>query len=184
MTQFKFNVAQLLRENIGTRRDYTFTEDQLRLDETLILHNIQGNVRFTRTTTGVFAQISTQGVVRLVCVRSLEEFDYAIELNINEEIHSVVDVFTGVSLSQPDEEDPFFLTENHMADIGEIIREYTLLELPLSPIAEAYRDRPVHYTVQSADSDESGEEGDIDARLQVLKAWAEQHIKNSDSNSS
>lgn len=184
MTQFKFNVAQLLREPIGARRDYTFTEDQLPLDETLILRDIQGNVRFTRTATGVFAQIKAQGVVRLVCVRSLEEFDHPVEMDIDEQIHSVIDVFTGVSLAQPDEEDPFFLTENHMADVGEIIREYTLLALPLNPIAEAYRDMPIRYTVQSADDDDaSGAETDIDARLQVLKTWGEQHSKNSDSSS-
>lgn len=175
MTQFKFNVAQLLRENIGARRDYTFTEEQLCLDDTLVLRDIQGSVRFIRTATGVFAQIITHGLVRLVCVRSLDEFDYPVQLDINEEIHSVIDVFTGVALSKPDEDDPFLLTENHMADIGEIIREYTLLELPLSPVSEAYRDLPVRYTVQSTDGDsESDEDAEIDARFQVLKSWAEQ----------
>lgn len=185
MTQFKFNVAQLLRENIGSRRDYTFTEKGLRLDETLVLRDIEGSVRFTRTATGVFAQLRTKGLVRLVCVRSLEEFDYPVQLDVHEEMHSIIDVFTGVTLDQPEEDDPFLLTENHMADIGEIVREYALLELPLSPVAEAYRGQPVRYTVQSdTTNDVSDEDADIDARFQVLKTWTEDQAKKRDRNSS
>lgn len=171
MTHLKFNVAQLLREAIGARRDYDFAEDRLPLDTTLVLRNIAGSVRFTRTAGGVYAHIQARGAVRLVCVRSLEEFDQLVELDISEELHSVIDVTTGVGLPKPSEEDPFFLDELHMADIGEVIREYTLLELPLNPVCEAYRNTPVNYTVQSEGVDEETEDG-VDERLEVLKMWS------------
>lgn len=183
MTDIKFNVAQLLREPIGSRRDYDFTEDRLPLDDTLTLHNIVGAVRFTRTATGVFAHIHASGLVRLVCVRSLEEFDQRIDLEVSEEMHSVIDVVTGVTLPGPTEEDPFYLDELHMADIGEIIREYTLLELPLNPVCEAYRDMPVSYTVQSEGAEEETADGaQIDKRFEVLKTWAERQSDKSDTN--
>jgi uncharacterized protein len=171
MTQLKFNVAQLLREVIGARRHYEFEEPALPLDDTLVLRDIWGEVQFTRTASGVFARISVQGTVRLVCVRSLEEFDYALYLAPAEEMHSIVDVVSGVPLASPTEEDPFLLDELHMADIGEIIREYALLELPLNPVSEAYRDQPISYTVQSAEDEESDEEAGIDKRLAILKSW-------------
>lgn len=171
MTQLKFNVAQLLREVVGARREYTFTEESLPLDETLVLRDIHGTVRFTRTTTGVFVHIRAGGVVRLECVRSLESFDYPVQLDVVDEMHSVVDVMTGMALQKPPEEDPFMLDELHMADVGEVIREYTLLELPLNPISEAYRDQPVSYTVQSEGAEDEDDEP-VDARLEVLKAWA------------
>jgi uncharacterized protein len=180
MSTIKFNVAQLLREAIGTRRDYTFTEPTLPLDDTLTMRDLAGQVRFTRTATGVYAQVAVTGVVQLVCVRSLEEFDYELALEFSDQFHSVIDVMTGVTLPQPIEDDPFMLNELHMADIGEAIREYALLELPLNPVSPAYRDQPVSYTVQSdgideADTaDETDQPADADA-IEALKAWAAQH---------
>lgn len=176
MTDLKFNVAQLLREEMGARRDYTFTEDALSLDEKLTLRAISGSVRFTRTATGVWVNVRARGTVRLTCVRSLEEFDHEVALEFADQFHSVIDVYSGSTLPKPAEEDPFFLDELHMADIGEALREYTLLELPLNPVSPAYRDKPVSYTVQSEgieDDGEPGEEGD--GTLDALKAWAERH---------
>jgi len=43
MTDLKFNVAQLLREDIGARRDYTFAEDALPLDDETTLQQLDGN---------------------------------------------------------------------------------------------------------------------------------------------
>jgi uncharacterized protein len=180
MTDLKFNVAQLLREEMGARRDYDFTEQALALDEQLTLREISGTVRFTRTATGVWANVKAQGVVRLTCVRSLEEFDYPMQLVFADQFHSVVDIFTGGGLPQPIEEDPFLLNELHMADIGEALRAYTLLELPLNPVSPAYRDQPVSYTVQSEGLEdevqprpEPLDDGELD--VDALKAWAERH---------
>ncbi|HMQ29505.1 MAG TPA: DUF177 domain-containing protein [Chloroflexaceae bacterium] len=176
MTDLKFNVAQLLREEMGSRRDYSFTEAALPLDETLTLREISGSVRFTRTATGVWANAKATGTVRLTCVRSLEEFDYPVSVEFADQFYSVIDVFTGGSMPAPSEEDPFFLDELHMADIGEALREYTLLELPLNPVSPEYRDQPVNYTVQSEgieDEAEPGEEGE--GTLDALRAWAERH---------
>jgi uncharacterized protein len=171
MSQLKFNVAQLLRETIGTRRDTTFEEPLLALDDSLTLREISGKVRFTRTATGVYAHVQAHGVVRMECVRSLEEFDYPVELDFSDEFHSVIDVFTGGPLGEPPEEDPFFLTDQHMADLGDAIRAYTLLALPMNPVSPAYRDAPVSYTVESEGIED--EEVEVDERLSALKAWAQ-----------
>jgi uncharacterized protein len=178
MTDLKFNVAQLLREEMGARRDYSFTEDGLDLDESLRLRAISGTVRFTRTATGVWANVKARGTVRMICVRSLEEFDQLVELEFSDQFHSVVDVFTGSTLPSPIEDDPFLLNELHMADIGEAIREYTLLELPLNPVSPAYRDKPVSYTVQSEgieETDEGEQSEPAENPLEALKAWADRH---------
>jgi uncharacterized protein len=175
MSTLKFNVAQLLREPVGARRDYDFSEERLLIDEALWLTNIQGNVRFTRTTTGVYAQVRAQGIARLTCVRSLEEFDHQVELDFSDQFHSVIDVMTGASLEKPAEEDPYFLNELHMADVGEAIREYTLLALPINPVSPAYRDKPVTYSTQSEDVEDPDEP--IDARFEALREWAEQNKK-------
>ncbi|NCC32090.1 MAG: DUF177 domain-containing protein [Chloroflexia bacterium] len=180
MTDLKFNVAQLLREEMGSRRDYTFTEAALALDEQLTLRDIRGTVRFTRTATGVWAKVHAEGVVQLLCVRSLEEFEQPVTVEFADQFHSVIDIFSGGSLAAPIEEDPFLLNELHMADIGEALRAYTLLALPLNPVSPAYRDRPIQYTVQS-DGLEADTEVDVgggeetEVSLEALKAWAERH---------
>jgi uncharacterized protein len=174
MSTIKFNVAQLLREMIGGRRDHTFTEAALPLDEQLVLRDISGDVRFTRTATGVYAHVRARGTVRLTCVRSLEEFDQPVEVDFSDEFHSVVDVMTGAGLPEPAEDDPYLLTELHMADVGEALRDYTLLELPLNPVSPAYRDKPVSYTVQSEGIEDEQTDTAVDSRFEALKAWADQ----------
>jgi uncharacterized protein len=62
-TDLKFNVAQLLREDTGGRRNYTFAEDALALDEALLLRRLQGSVKFTRTSSGVLADVQATGEV-------------------------------------------------------------------------------------------------------------------------
>lgn len=176
MTTIKFNVAQLLREPMGARRELSFTEPSLPLDETLTMRDISGSVRFTRTATGVWAEVKAHGTVRLTCVRSLEEFDQPVEVEFKDEFHSVIDVMSGASLPTPPEEDPFMLDELHLADVGEAIREYTLIALPLNPVSPAYRDQPMSYSVQSEGIDDEDQDGVEEVgSLEALKAWAERH---------
>ena len=132
----RFNVAQLLREEIGGRRNYTFTEEALPLDETTTLHTIEGTVRFTRTASGVLAAVKAHGMIDTECMRCLKPIQVAVAVSFRDEFHSVVEVNTGVALPKPDEDDPFFITESHLVDLGEAIREYALIELPMRPLCQ------------------------------------------------
>jgi len=172
MTDIKFNVAQMLRGVVGARRDHTFSEARLSLDDELTLRQIEGMVRFTRTSSGVYASAQVRGMVRMECVRSLEEFDQPVEFKFADEFHSVVDVMTSVSLPKPDEEDPFFIDERHMIDLAEAIREYALLELPMNPVSPAYRDKPVQASFGDDDEPADAVEAPVDERLFGLKEWA------------
>jgi uncharacterized protein len=69
-------------------------------------------------------------------MRCLNLSTQAISVQFRDEFHSKVEVNTGIALPQPDEEDPFYITENHLVDLGEAIREYTLLELPMQPLCK------------------------------------------------
>ena len=130
----KFNVAQLLREEIGAWRTHSFDENALPLDESTTLRQIQGTVRFIRTTSGVLADVEAHGVVEVPCTRCLTPTNQMLELHFRDEFHSKIEVNTGVSLPTPEEEDPFFIDESHKVDLGEAIREYALMELPLQTL--------------------------------------------------
>lgn len=137
VTDLRFNVAQLLREEIGGRRTYTFQENELPLDEGTLLRQLNGSVRFTRTASGVLADVQAVGQVELPCIRCLASSIQPITLDFRDEFHSVIEVNTGVSLPKPDEEDPFFISESHLVDLGEAIREYALLEMPMQPLCRS-----------------------------------------------
>jgi uncharacterized protein len=132
----KFNVAQLLREIIGAQRSYTFTEERITLDAPLVLHAIEGKVQFTRTASGVIGDVRAKGIVATACTRCLKPTDVQVVVRFYDEFHSRFEVNTGIPLPTPDEEDPFFIDEHHMVDIGEAIREYTLIELPMRPLCK------------------------------------------------
>jgi len=137
MTDLKFNVAQLLREEIGARRNYTFAENALPLDDETTLEQLDGKVRFTRTATGVLADVTAQGIVHTPCTRCLNPAQQQVDIQFHDQFHSKIEVNTGAPLPKPDEEDPFFIDENHLLDLGEAIREYALLELPMQVLCQA-----------------------------------------------
>jgi uncharacterized protein len=131
-----FNVAQLLREDIGGRRNYEFAEPALELDGALVLRDVLGVVRLTRTASGVLADARVAGVVDLECIRCLAAVAESLSLVFRDEFHARVEVNTGVPLPPPDEDDPFFISENHMLDLGEAIREYALIAMPMRPLCK------------------------------------------------
>jgi uncharacterized protein len=133
-TDLRFNVAQLLREEVGARRTYEFTEPRLKLDGTQVLRELQGKVRFTRTASGVLAAVEGSGVVDTECMRCLAPVAVQITYPFRDEFHSRIDVTTGTALPAPLEDDPFFIDEAHLVDLAEAIREYALMALPMQPL--------------------------------------------------
>jgi uncharacterized protein len=134
MTDLKFNVAQLLREEVGARREYDFAEAALPLDAEMMLGQVVGHVRFTRTASGVLGDVAAQGVVEMPCMRCLNPSTQVIAVRFRDEFHSKIEVNTGLPLPEPQEEDPFYITENHLVDLEEALREYVLIELPMQPL--------------------------------------------------
>ncbi len=130
-TDLTFNVAQLLREEIGGRRNYTFAEDAIPIDTDLTLQQVTGSVKFTRTASGVLADVVARGVIPTQCSRCLTDVTQPLEVHFRDEFHAQVEVTTGFALPKPDEDDPFFISESHMLDLEEPIRAYTLLAMPM-----------------------------------------------------
>jgi uncharacterized protein len=130
----KFNVAQLLREEVGARREYQFSEPVLELDDTLALRDLEGSVKFTRTASGVLADVAVHSTVEMECIRCLKPSVQDIAIQFYDQFHSRIEVNTGLALPPPDEDDPFFIDELHMVDLAVAIREYALIELPMQPL--------------------------------------------------
>ena len=133
----QFNVSQLLKEPIGSTRSYTIDEAQaLLLGENT--SRVVGRVRMLRTDFAVFVDCSTDTSVICVCSRCLESYHQELSFSFQEEFLPMVDVNTGVPVRLDDERDSVFtIDQNHILDLTEAIRQYTVMNLPMKPLCDA-----------------------------------------------
>lgn len=125
------NVAQLLKEPVGSSRSYDIS--QLR-DQDDGFDNLQGGVWLLRTDQGILLEANLKTSVEAECSRCLESFPLPLELNIEEEYFPTVEVNTGVSLLPPPEPEAFVIDHNHILDLTDAVRQYTLMAMPMKPL--------------------------------------------------
>ena len=132
-----FNVAQLLKASTGTVRRVVVDEfdEDLRKDLRLASAT-KGSLRLMRTSAGILVTGKLRHKVEATCSRCLETFvrDQVIELD--DEFVPVIDVNSGLPAPEPADADAFRLTPNHLLDLTEAIRQYAILEAPLSPLCD------------------------------------------------
>ena len=143
LSDTRLNVASLLMENIGATRDVAFAFESFPLDDDLIARDVSGEVRFTRLDNQLLATGRLTGVVTLECVRCLDEYDQEFEAKFTEFFRQSVDVRTGAVIKPEDFEDEleesdddetgFGIDEGHQLDVGEAIRQWIVLSLPMRP---------------------------------------------------
>jgi len=126
------NVAQLLRESVGSSRNYDIDEV---IDEQ-VKGSVKGRVTLIRSGQGILVRGELTAEVELICSRCLNAFLCPLSFNIEEEFLPTVDVSSGLLLSLPEESAGFTIDNNHMLDLGELIRQYSLLNLPMKPLCQ------------------------------------------------
>jgi uncharacterized protein len=134
MSDLRFNVAQLLQQHVGATRQHEFDDPVLALGEGLELRPVSGTVKFTRTKNGVLAQTTAEGAIVIECVRCLTDFAQPVAMTFDEEYYATVHPTIGIPLPDPEEADTFRINSNHLLVLGDAVREYALLALPIAPI--------------------------------------------------
>lgn len=134
----RFNVAQLLKEPVGSTRTYHLAEDIQDLgEEVKLTHPIEGAIRLIHTTDGVLVSGQLRTEVELTCGRCLESFANTVEFTLEEEFHPTVDISTGAKLPLEDGEDEATLIDGqHIIDLLEVMRQDILLALPSHPLCK------------------------------------------------
>ena len=132
----RFNVAQLLKEPVGSTRKYHLAEDIQDLGEEVKLTGpIEGAIRLIHTTEGVLVSGQSHTEVELTCSRCLESFSTAIDFALEEEFRPTIDINTGAKLPPVDGEDEATLIDGqHTIDLLEVMRQDILLALPPRPL--------------------------------------------------
>lgn len=132
----QFNVAQLLKEPLGSTRKYEINEELDDLDPDLVIQQpIEGKVKFTKLTQGLLVTGDMETVVEVNCGRCLDPFDVPIDIEIEEEFRPTIDIQTGAKLPVGDEDDDATLIDDkNCIDLSEVVRQQLLLALPSHPL--------------------------------------------------
>ena len=129
----QINVSQLLKEPVGSERDYQVS-DTVDLMDNGSSSMVQCNVRLTRTNRSILVKGKFDTEVELTCARCLDVFSYPIAMSFAEEYVPTNDIADGDFISQSDEPDIFTINDNNFIDLTEAIRQYALMTLPMKPL--------------------------------------------------
>jgi uncharacterized protein len=123
----RINVGFLLNQPIGTNRDIHFEYPQLSLkpDPDLQLSDFTGVARMGRTPQGILVQGEFQGQAPSECVRCLTGFEQPLHTTFSE-----LFAFDQRSIT----DSGLILPEDANIDLEPLVREYLLVEYPISPL--------------------------------------------------
>jgi len=128
-----YNVAQLLKEPIGSTREFQLEEDFTGPHR--FADKACGPVSILRTHQGVLVRATVGVQATMTCARCLNEFVNNSEVVIEEEFFPKVDLYTGRSLPRPtDVEETSLIASDHILDLSDAISEYVVSSLPMKPL--------------------------------------------------
>jgi uncharacterized protein len=132
----RVHVAQLLQEQVGAVRQRHLALEALPLDEGLLARDLTGTARLTRIPAGILAKGTVGATVELECIRCLEPYDQRVETEFADVYRPTIDIATGSELVPNSSEDDeyFTISDLHLLDLRESIRQALVLELPMAPL--------------------------------------------------
>lgn len=124
---FRFNVGFIIHEEIGYNHDFPFAFDKITLGDDLELRNFEGIINVGKTPQGLILQADFSAETTLNCVRCLTDFNYEFNWNFTE-------LFAFDKRSETDS--GLIIPDDAHIDAADLLREYALLEIPISPICK------------------------------------------------
>lgn len=127
------NVASLLKEPIGSSQSHD-------IGGTIggeVEGFVEGKAKIIRIRRGVLVQCKSNVEVRLTCSRCLETFLCPISFTAEEEFVPMSDVSSDVTVSSAEQSERFTIDDRNILDLGELIRQYVLLNLPMKPLCRS-----------------------------------------------
>jgi len=130
------NVSQLLREPIGSTREYEIDEEIDITGEGKNQNRIKGACYLLRTQRSILVRCTLLTDIELTCSRCATTFRQPLKIKFNEEFYPTLDVDSGAPMPQPEETSSFIIDEQHTLDLTEAIRQYFLLAVPMKPLCK------------------------------------------------
>lgn len=128
--QALMNVTQLLKEPVGSSQSYD-VRGQIGEE---VEGFVEGKAKLIHISQGVLVQCKLNAEVKLVCSRCLAAFSCPVSFTAEEEFLPISDVSDDLALSSPEQSEQFTIDDKNIIDLGELIRQYVLLNLPMKPL--------------------------------------------------
>jgi uncharacterized protein len=119
------NVAQLLKEPVGSTRHYTVDEYVGEQCE----NHVQGEVTLTKAKGIILVKGSMIATVQGICNRCLNPVDLSVQFKIEEQYFPSIDIVSGLPL--PENPENYVIDESHVIDLSEALNQYTLMAMPM-----------------------------------------------------
>jgi len=129
--EMRINIAQLLREPIGSSRSYHIDEHS-GTDE---INFVNGDVILIHTNRGIIVKSKINASVKVMCSRCLKPINCEIKYDFEEEALPTIPASEGSSSSG--QYDNLTIDEDHTLDLGDAIRQYALLAVPAKPLCRS-----------------------------------------------
>ena len=124
------NVAQLLKEPAGTSQSHDISG----IIGEEVEGFVEGKAKVIRISRGVLVQCKLNAEVKLICSRCLDTFFCPVSFTAEEEFLPIADVADDLAISSPEQSEDFTIDDKNILDLGELIRQYVLLNLPMKPL--------------------------------------------------
>jgi uncharacterized protein len=121
----RLNVGFVVAQSAGFSRDFPFALPQINIPPDLRINGVSGSIRATRTPQGILLQVILQAQTLLECVRCLTVFQQSLNVAFTELYAFSQRYITDSGLLMP---------ETGIIDLAPVLREYVLLEIPISPL--------------------------------------------------
>lgn len=125
-TNLRFNFGYLVGAVLGTSSDIEIAYPVIRVEE-VEFRPLNGQFRATRTSEGVLIQGNFQTMIDIECVRCLDTA--ALEVNTH-----VDELFYYPAHTAP--EGDYGILDDGNADLGPLVREASLLAVPMQPLCK------------------------------------------------
>ena len=126
----RYNVAQLLKEQIGSTRNYLIDDDS-------IPKQGENRLQLMRTDKGIWASARLNTQASSVCSRCLSTFTQSLALAIEEEFYPVAEINAATSMFLSEEEGAFTIDYSNILDLSEAVRQYRIALGPMKPLCQA-----------------------------------------------
>jgi uncharacterized protein len=120
----RINVGFIIHEEVGYSHEIPFDIQRIKLED-FELRNLVGSVTIGRTPQGLVVQGKFSAETTLECVRCLKEFNLPLSFEFTE-----LYAFSKKSVS----ESGLLVPDDAQIDLAPLVREYALLEIPISPL--------------------------------------------------
>jgi uncharacterized protein len=129
------NVSQLLRDPIGSTRDYKI-DSPIDITGDGKSYKIQGKCHLLRTQHSILVKCLLNTEVELTCSRCLSKFRQPLKIKFEEEFLPTIDILSGTPLPPSEESGAFTIDEQHILDLTEAVRQYSLLAIPMKALCK------------------------------------------------